>query len=326
VAPQGERNAERSAPTVNDLIEHWRTVHAPKNRPRTVAENEKLIRRWIKPELGTRRVVDIRLVDIEALHRKITARGTLFRANRVLALLSKMFTLAVRAEWRRDNPCRGVERNYEEPRARYLKPDELARLTAALAAYGNKKAVDAIRLLLLTGARRSEVLSAEWAQFDLEGGVWTKPSSHTKQKRAHRAPLSAAAVELLLAIRERQEREVEVYNAGRRIGQPKRSPSSFVFPDKTGTARMPVLHHDWAQLVATAGLSGLRLHDLRHSYASMLASAGLSLPVIGALLGHSAAATTARYSHLLDDPLRAATETVGKIVGAAAGKIAPLQK
>jgi integrase len=160
VDPQGDRDEERAAPTVNELIEHWRTVHAPKNRASSTAENESLICQWIKPELGNSRVVDLRLIDIEALHRKITARGARFRANRVLALLSKMMALAVRAEWRSDNPCRGVERNYEEPRARYLKPDEIGSLTDALASYPNRKAADAVRLLLLTGARRSEVLRA----------------------------------------------------------------------------------------------------------------------------------------------------------------------
>ena len=325
VDPQVDRNEERAAPTVGDLIEHWRTVHAPKNRASSIAENESLIRQWIKPELSNRRVADLRLVDIEALHRKITSRGTRFRANRVLALFSKMMALAIRAEWRTDNPCRGIDRNYEEPRARYLKPEELGRLTEALAACRNPQASDAVRLLLLTGARRSEVLSARWDQFDLDGGIWIKPSSYTKQRRQHRAPLSSPAVELLRAIRERQQGEAVAYNARRRVGQPKREFSAFVFPDKTGSAPIIDLRHDWARLCRAAGLDGVRLHDLRHSYASMLASAGLSLPVIGALLGHTQPSTTARYSHLLDDPLRAATEKVGEIVGAAAGKVVPLK-
>jgi integrase len=334
VDPQGDRNEERAAPTVDDLIEHWRTVHAPKNRASSTDENESLIRQWIKPKFANRRVADIRLVDVEVLHRKITARGTRFRANRVLALLSKMFSLAVRAEWRADNPCRGVERNYEEPRERYLKPEELGRLIEALAAYPNRQAADAVRLLLLTGARRGEVLSARWDQFNLDAvdakgnpaRVWIKPSSHTKQKRLHRVPLSAPAVELLREIGERQQRETADYNTERRLGQAKREPSAFVFPTKTGSAPIADIRHDWARLRKAAGLDGLRLHDLRHSYASILASAGLSLPVIGALLGHSNPTTTSRYSHLFDDPMRAAAEKVGRIVDAAARKVVPLSK
>ena len=92
--------------------------------------------------------------------------------------------------------------------------------------------------------------------------------------------------------------------------------SVLSYPDKTGSAPITDLRHDWARLCRAAGLDGVRLHDLRHSYASMLASAGLSLPVIGALLGHTQPSTTARYSHLLDGPLRVATEKVGEIVGA----------
>ena len=238
---------------------------------------------------------------------------------------TKLSDEAIRAEWRTDNPCRGIARNYEEPRARYLKPEELERLTEALAACRDPQAADAVRLLLLTGARRSEVLGARWDQFDLDGGIWIKPSSYTKQRRQHRVPLSSPAVELLRAIRERQHGEGDAHNARRRVGQPKREFSPFVFPDKTGSAPITDLRHDWARLCRAAGLDGLRMHDLRHSYASILASAGLSLPVIGALLGHTQPSTTARYSHLLDDPRRAATEKVGEVVGAAASKVVRLK-
>jgi hypothetical protein len=194
--PQGEKNTVRTAPTVRDLVQRWREEHSPKNRPSTQRENEKLIRQWIFPELGTHRVADLGYADIEALHRKITGKqGTPYRANRVLALVSKMLSLAVRWEWRPDNPCRGIERNHEERRYRYLTPAELERLVAALALYPNQTAANAIRLLLLTGARSGEVFTARWQQFNLEAGVWTKPSSATKQAepRASGPPLRAGA-------------------------------------------------------------------------------------------------------------------------------------
>jgi integrase len=173
------------------------------------------------------------------------------------------------------------------------------------------------------GALRS---CARWDRVDLDGGIWIKPSSHTKQRRQHRTPLSAPAVELLREIRDRQQRETEAYNIGRRLGQAKREPSAYVFPDKTGAAPVADVRHDEARLREAAGLDGVRLHDLRHSYASILASAGLSLPVIGALLGHANPTATSRYSHLFDDPLRAATEKVGAIVGATAVKVVQLQR
>ena len=118
-----------------------------------------------------------------------------------MSLISKMFSLAVRWEMRDENPAKGIERNNEEKRNRYLVGDELRRLIDALAAYPVQTSANAIRLLLLTGARRGEVLAARSDQFDLETGVWVKPSSHTKQKREHRIPLSAGARLLLVEIK-----------------------------------------------------------------------------------------------------------------------------
>src|SRR6266446_1205540 len=113
--------------------------------------------------------IELRFGDLDTFHRKITTKqGTPYRANRALALLSKMLSLAVRWEMRTDNPAKGVERNHEERRYRYLSPEELERLIAALVAHPNRTASNIIRLLLLTGARAGEVLGATWDQLDLE--------------------------------------------------------------------------------------------------------------------------------------------------------------
>ena len=111
-----------------------------------------------------------------------------------------MFSLAVRWGWRSDNPAKGLERNPEVKRQRFLRPDEIGRLTAALAAFPDRQAADIVRLLTLTGARRNEVLAMRWDQIDLAAGVWTKPGATTKQKTEHRVPLSAAARQLLAGI------------------------------------------------------------------------------------------------------------------------------
>src|ERR1700730_7381837 len=322
--PMGERHEERAAPTVNDLVDQYLSEHAPRKRERSRRDDQSMIAQWIKPELGNQKVADVRHEDIERLHRKITTRGAPTRANRVAALLSKMFAMAIRWEMRADNPARGLERNSEEKRTRYLSGDELRRLTEALAVYENQTVANAIRLLLLTGARRGELLAARWDQFDLKEGVWTKLSSHTKQKREHRVPLSGPPRQLLAEMREAADRQAAGAN---------RAPSRFLFPARRaprqlakinvrGVAResqesdghMVEIKGPWRAICAQAGLSSIRVHDLRHSYASILASAGLSLPVIGALLGHTQPGTTARYAHLFDDPLRAATERVGAIV------------
>ena len=219
-----------------------------------------------------------------------------------------MFSLAMKWGWRGDNPARGIEKNAEETRERYLTPDELMRLSTALHKLPNQVAAHAIRLLLLTGARRGEVLAAKWEQFDLEQRLWVKPSSHTKQKKSHRVPLSGAAVQLLQDIRSS-------------------SKSSFVFPGLDGE-HMRDLKKAWKRACEAADIRDCRLHDLRHTYASLLASSGSSLPIIGAMLGHTQPQTTARYAHLLDDPLRVAAERVSAIVsprpGHAGAEVIPL--
>jgi integrase len=208
-----------------------------------------------------------------------------------------MFALSVRWEMRGDNPVAGIERNHEEPRERYLTGDEMERLATALAGLRNQHAANAIRLLLLTGARRTEVLSATWDQFDLDaGGVWTKPSSHTKQKKVHRIPLSATARTLL----------VDMQGAAGR--------SSYLFPGRSGGGYLASIKKSWAAACQAAGIADAHLHDLRHSYASALASGGQSLPVIGALLGHTQASTTQRYAHLIDDALREATDKAATVI------------
>jgi integrase len=227
-----------------------------------------------------------------------------------------------------------------------------------LQTHEDQRSANAIRLLMLTGARRSEVLSAMWDQFDLASGVWTKPSAHTKQKKSHRVPLSAPALQLLAAMRNRRiEREEDERAAGKAVAN-----SRFLFPGDRAGAPLTDIKKGWAAVTKRAtialwssqpdtpagmvvtklraqsqegtvisltecqaaakltgvtlppGLTDVRVHDLRHTFASILASSGLSLPIIGALLGHTQAQTTARYAHLFDDVLRAAADRVGAVV------------
>jgi len=316
--PMGERHAERGAATVADLVARWRTEAAPKKRARSLVDDESMIAQHILPALGRMKVADIRHADIDKLHRKITAVAKV-RANRVIALASRMFSLAVIWEMRTDNPVMGIERNPETARHRYLEGDELERLLAAVATHPNRQGAHVIELLLLTGARRSEVLRMRWEQLDLANGVWTKPASATKQARLHRIPLSAPACQVLVEIKQAAEEKAAKYH---------RDLSPWVFPARYGGGPLGDVKHVWAGICRTAGITDLHLHDLRHAYATFLASAGLSLPIIGRLLGHSQPGTTNRYSHLQLDPLRAATDRVGAIVEAAKtgyqGDVVPL--
>jgi integrase len=305
--PLAEIQAGRDAPTVADLCRRYEDEHLPRKRPRSAEEDRILIRTRILPAFGSIKVANVTYSDIDGLHREITKEGKPYRANRTIALLSKMFSLAS-TKWklRPDNPCRGIERNQEQPRERYLSGDEIVRLTEALAAHPNRDTAVAIRLLLLTGGRRNEVLGATWDQFDLTNGTWTKPSSHTKQKRLHHVPLSPPALELLVKLHAR-------------------SSSKYLFPGKHG--HRVGLKEDWEAIRKIARLDGVRLHDLRHTYASILVSGGATLPMIGKLLGHSNVGTTSRYAHLAVDPLRELTTRVGAVVtGAAEAEIRSINK
>ena len=306
--PLKDIEADRSAPTVAELAARYIEEHLPSKRPSSQREDRAMIDGVVLPELKHFKVAEITFADVSSLHRKITKAGTPIRANRVLGLLSKMFSLAVLWQMRPDNPCKGVKRNDEEGRERYLDSDEIARLIKALAEHDDQEAANAIMLALLTGARRGELLRATWAQFDLAKAVWTKPSAHTKTKKTHRIPLSAQAVQLLKTMRETVAGSGELH----------------LFPGSIkGKGRVDI-RRPWEQVCFAAGLATkgkdgrifptIRFHDLRHSYASLLVSSGLSLPIIGRLLGHTQAQTTQRYAHLMDDPLREATNRVGRIV------------
>ncbi|MEM7171260.1 MAG: tyrosine-type recombinase/integrase [Pseudomonadota bacterium] len=293
--PMGQRHEDRAAPTMADLCRRYLEDYAPRKAKRSQADEKSMLDKLVLPTLGRIKVPEVTPEDIDQLHREISKK-TPIRANRVAQLLSRIFTLAIRWELRSDNPVKGLEKNPETRRTRYLSPEELGRLMTMLREHPNRRSANAVQLLVLTGARRGEVLNATWDQFDLEEGLWIKPSSHTKQKKEHRVPLSSQAIELLLSIKAEAP------------------PSPFVFPGKSNDQPLTDLKNFWRGVCKKAELQGIRIHDLRHAYASLLVSSGLSLPVIGALLGHTQPQTTARYSHLFDEPLREATEIVGKAI------------
>lgn len=251
-----------------------------------------MLERHILPKLGKLRVHEVRHSDVETLHNRLSA--TPYEANRTLALLSKMFALAVRWELRPDNPALGVQKFPEEKRTRWLRDSELFRLTAALDEHPNQIAADAIRLQLLTGARIGEVLAATWREFELDSGVWTKPSHHTKKKRTEHLPLSSAARDLL-----------------NRMMCDRGDASDFLFPNQSGSSHLKDLKFFWRSVTKSAELEDYRIHDNRRTHASHLVSSGLSLPIVGRLLGHTNPSTTQRYAHLADDPLRQAADVFG---------------
>ena len=206
--------------------------------------------------LGKRKVAALTFADIDALHRTITKRAGPYRANRVIALVSKLCSLAVQWQWRADNPCRGIERHDEAKRKRYLTAAELERFSEALASHDDRDAADIFRLLLLTGARRGEVLVRAMGRH--RSRKRRLDEARRDHKNAHRSRRSfQAPARQLIAGRERTD-------------------SEYLFPGRHGGHRVE-LKANWRRICKAAGITGLRIHDLRHSYASQLASAGVGL-------------------------------------------------
>jgi len=301
--PVEAKRTARKAETMAFLADQYLEQHArPKKRAKSVANDISMLNGIILPALANRKVVEVNHRDIQALHNGL--RDTPYRANRALALLSKMFELSIRWGWRSDNPAKGVGRFPEEKRHRWLSEEELARLLGALNDHPNQSAANAIRLQLLTGARIGEVLSAKWNDFDLVRGFWVKPSHHTKQKRTEHLPLSRAAILLLQDIRANVDANCQLVFPGKVPGQPIKDLKRF-----------------WKAVKDAAQLQDYRIHDNRHTHASHLVSSGLSLPIVGRLLGHTNPMTSQRYAHLADDPLRNAAEVMAKKMGVLGNEI-----
>jgi integrase len=275
-----------------------------------------MLRQMLEPAWGDRLVTDITKSDVAKFldfvaegrprpcklkpnnrARKLQGhKPTPVRANRVGEVLRKMFTLAVEWEWRADNPAQGFHRRLEHARERFLSPEELVRLAAALDKAADQRGASIMRLCMLTGARVGEVRTARFEQFNLDYAIWSKPASTTKQRKIHRVPISQDVVAIVRQRKLVVPKENVWLFPGDAIGKPVREVRRF-----------------WLKIRQEADLPDVRIHDLRHTFASLLVSGGASLEVIGRLLGHSQMQTTQRYAHLMESPLRAGVDSVASI-------------
>jgi integrase len=321
IDPAGDKRARRTAPTIADLIDRYIADHLPK---KALAGSRLRDEHKMLAEIGAKlgrhtKVADIHGGDVANMHRRITESGRPVRANRILAIASKMFSLSLVAKagetlaWRNaqlGNPCKGIGHNREQAKERFFSQSELAAISEALARYQGGTSSDCLKLILTTGCRPSEAMKAEWSEFDAEPGYWIKPSSHTKQRKTHKLPLSPPATELIERLRKARKN------------------SKWMFPGDKPGAHLKVLSRAWRFVRKETGIGkDARIYDLRHSYASIGAGGGLSLLIIGKLLGHSQARTTTRYAHLGDDPLKEAADKIGNaIAGKVSADVVPLRK
>ena len=338
--PQNNRQNARSEMDVAALCEWYLKDGVALKKESTLASDRARIKAHVLPLLGRRPVSSVTTADVARFLKDVAggktatspkptaatlkaqglkgralaladrrrrtdpaSKGGKGTATRTVGLLGAIFAFAVREGLRADNPVRGVERFRDGQSQRFLSADELARLTSAMAqaeADGlNRHGLSVIRLLTLTGARKSEIEGLRWSEVDFARSTLNLADSKTG---ARGVPLGAAALACL--------REL-----------PRADGTDYVFPSEGKADRHYIgTPKVWARLKTTAGLPGVRIHDLRHTYASFGVAGGLSLPMLGAILGHRDFKTTQQYAHLADDPVRSAADrTAAAIAGAMRG-------
>lgn len=290
--PSGERQKERRAPHISALCDRFMEEHAAlRCKPTTQREYRHACERYIKPRLGGMRVQAVARPDVAELHHALREKP--YQANRVLGVLSKMFNLAEIWGLRPDgsNPTRHVAKYPERKRERFLAPDEIDRLWSVLdqsVSEGTETEFVAagFKLLLLTGCRLSEIQKLKWAY--IQGDVIWLPDAKTGPRRVL---LNQTALKVLRDL-------------------PRLPNNEFVIAGAIEDQHVTDMQKPWRRIRKAAGLEDVRIHDLRHTYASIAAMAGHSLPMIGRLLGHTQAQTTARYAHLADETTRRAANEV----------------
>ncbi len=297
--PLSDRQNLRHEQTFRQLAERYLAEHAAlKKKASSRLEDERLLKKCVLSKLGSMPVTSIGREDVYRLHHSLAK--TPVQANRVLALISTLMSFAERWGMRPQgtNPAKYVERFKERHRERIVEGRERARLAEVLDRVEQEKtepieAVHAIRLLILTGCRRGEILTLKWDYIDYDRRRIVFPDSKTGPKVIR---LSDAALEYLRSI-------------------PPLFENPYVLPGRNGKGHLVGVTRCWDRIRREAGLGDVRIHDLRHTFASAGLESGLSLLMIGRLLGHRSSATTNRYAHLADDPALEAVNRVTQKLG-----------
>jgi integrase len=321
--PAAERDKAKSVLTIADLatlyLDEGPAAKSDK-RASSWATDRSNIDRHIKPLLGRKLAKSLTHDDVVKFQRDVAAGkskadiktkkhgraivdGGPGTAARSLAVLGAMLQYAAAPERKLipSNPAKGVKLLKGQPKERFLSETEVARLGDTLAAMQTERrlsenATNAVRLLLLTGCRKSEITTLRWDWVDFERGCLRLPTSKTGAKVV---ALAAAALELLASLRE---------------GDPA---GTWVLPAARGSGPYTGLQKDWERIRERARLPGVRLHDLRHSFASFAVADGHTLFLVGKALGHRQTRTTEIYAHLSDDPLRQVADRTAARINAA---------
>lgn len=287
--PAAKKKAKKEVPLYKELAEdhiaHAKTYMKRASNTESVINNH-LLSRW-----GKLRLDEIRTQDIAKwLAEKLEGGMAPATVEKVRVTFNRSFELA--QQWNIPgadrNPVRTVpRRKFNNARDRYLSPDEAKRLLDAVAKSENTQLKSIVGLLLLTGARKSELLKAKWQHVDLERKAWYIPTTKTGKPR--HVPLSQQAIEIIKSL-------------------PRWEKCDWLIPNPKTLVPFYDLKRPWDTARDEAGLQGLRIHDLRHSAASFMINAGIDLYAVGRILGHADHQSTMRYSHLANDTLMKAVE------------------
>lgn len=292
--PAAKKNEERKAVTFAHFTERYLNEHAQlRKTARSYGEDKRIIKKSLIPEFGNTKLNAITKNDVAKFHSKMGS--TPYTANRTLALLSKMMNLA--EDWgikpENSNPCSRIKKFKEHKRERFLTPAEIARLWSMLDenlkdGLETVSTCNAIKLLILTGCRKSEILTLRWDQ--VKDGYFDFPHTKTGPQRRR---FSSATRNFLGTI----DRVAD---------------NPYVIFGKLEGSHLVNLKSSWLRIRKRAGLENVRIHDLRHTFASVAASNGVPLRTIGELLGHRDIQSTFRYAHLTDFAVKEAADLVGQ--------------
>lgn len=307
----GHRPSATSGLSMQELWEKYLAQFEVRWRASTVADSKGAWKRHIAPTFAMRTPESITRSEVIAWHHAISVgdpkqkrKPAPGRANRVLATLKHLLNYATHdLEIMSRNPAIRVKMNEQRPRETYLSEQQLRELWRVLEEFEDQRAADAVRLAVLTGQRRREVLGACFSEFDLDRAIWSVPAERDKAKRGKSIMLPVQALEVVRSrLRARSQFDKD---------DPRRQ-SPFLFTE-TGDAPLVDLKKPWAKIRKAFKMPTLRFHDLRHSFASMLINRGVPLFHVGQALGHTQSTTTQRYAHVANDVLRRAALEVGNV-------------
>jgi integrase len=295
--PKQAKLITKSIPTFSTFIEEQYLPYV-KSYKRSWTSDVSLLKNHLLPRFGSKYLDEITRQDIVKMHYERKASGAAAgSANRLLIMMRFIFNLAVRWELPgiKVNPTKGVplmeENNKKE---RYLSVEEAQRLYTAVCASENPMLQYIVPMLILTGARKREVLDAKWQDFDFLRRIWRIPT--TKTGKARHVPLSDGVISLLSAM-------------------PREAKCEWTFPNPDTGKPYVSIFWAWDSARNKADLADVRIHDLRHSHASFLVNAGRTLYEVQHILGHTQVKTTQRYAHLSHDTLLDATNSVNTALG-----------